>query len=154
MHRSKGVQKAMLIAWNFIKNKICHRFFDNNLQKLFRTKILKNSNEQILLIVVSMVDLWLEMEIVDKMILYLLVFLLYISPFELQKLNLFAEARPGSRRATKINLFARIVKVFKSTLLTIFVKSIIMSDWRALITPLVCSNAFNYLTLSWRRSLS
>ena len=151
MHRSKGVQKAMLIAWNFIKNKICHRFFDNNLQKLFRTKILKNSNE---LIVVSMVYLWLEMEIVDKMILYLLVFLLYISPFELQKLYLFAEARPGSRRATKINLFARIVKVFKSTLLTIFVKSIIMSDWRALITPLVCSNAFNYLTLSWRMSLS
>ena len=150
MHRSKGVQTAMLIAWNFIKNKICHRFFDNNLQKLFRTKILKNINEQILLTVVSMVDLWLEMEIVDKMILYLLIFLFYISPFELQELYLFAEARPGSRRATKINLFAIIVKVFKSTLLTIFVKSIIMSVG----TALACSNVFNYLTLSWRRFLS
>ena len=84
------------------------------------------------------------MEIVDKMILYLLIFLFYISPFELQELYLFAEARPGSRRATKINLFAIIVKVFKSTLLTIFVKSIIMSVG----TALACSNVFNYLTLS------
>ena len=62
----KGVQKNMLKAWNFTKNKICHRIFDNNLQKLFRTKI-KNSKGQILLIVVLMVSLWfkIQMEIVD-----------------------------------------------------------------------------------------
>ena len=58
-HPSKGVQKNMLKAWNFSKNKICHRCFDNNLQKLFRTKILKNSNGKILLIVALMVGLWL-----------------------------------------------------------------------------------------------
>ena len=37
-----------------------------------------------------------------------------------------AEACPGPREASKINLFVRIVNVFKLTLLTIFVKSIIM----------------------------
>ena len=41
---SKGAQKSMLKARNFTKNKICHRCFDNNLQKLFQTKSLKNSN--------------------------------------------------------------------------------------------------------------
>ena len=37
MHPSKGAQKNMLKAWNFTKNEICYRYFDNNLQKLFRT---------------------------------------------------------------------------------------------------------------------
>ena len=37
-----------------------------------------------------------------------------------------AEARPGPSQATKINLFARIVKVLKLMLPTIFVKSSIM----------------------------
>ena len=66
-HSSKGVQKNMLKAWNFTKKKICHRCFDNILQKPFETKPLKNSNGQILLIVILMVGLWLklQMEIVD-----------------------------------------------------------------------------------------
>ena len=67
MHPSKGVQKNILKAWNFAKNKICHRYFDNNFKKLFWTKILKISNRQILLKIVLMVGLVLkiEMEIVD-----------------------------------------------------------------------------------------
>ena len=36
-----------------------------------------------------------------------------------------AEVRRAPSQASKINLFARIVKVFKLTLLTIFVKSIV-----------------------------
>ena len=30
----KRVQKNMVKAWNFTENKICHRCFENNLQKL------------------------------------------------------------------------------------------------------------------------
>ena len=62
------------------------------------------------------------------MILFLLVFLLYLSPFELQELYPSAETRPGPRQAIKINLFAKMVKVFELTLLTIFVKSTTMTD--------------------------
>ena len=47
----------MLKAWNFTENKIYHKCFDNNLKKLFGTKILKNSNEQIILILALMVRL-------------------------------------------------------------------------------------------------
>ena len=58
-----------------MKNKIFHRCFDNNLQKLFRTKILKNSNKKILLIVVLMVRLRLKLQMdIVKMIPSLLVF--------------------------------------------------------------------------------
>ena len=66
-HSFKGVQKNMLKVWHFTKNKICRRCFDNILQKLFRTKIFKNSNGQILLIVVLLFGLWLnlQMERVD-----------------------------------------------------------------------------------------
>ena len=66
-HPSKGVQKNMLKALDFTKNKLCHRYFDNNLQKIFRTNILENGTGQMLLIVVLMVALWLklQMEIVD-----------------------------------------------------------------------------------------
>ena len=66
-HPSKSLQKNLLKAWNFTENKICHRCFDNNLQKPFRTKILKNSNRETLLIVALMVGLLLklQMEIVD-----------------------------------------------------------------------------------------
>ena len=51
----KAVQKNMLKAWDFTKNKFCHRCFDNNLQKIFRTNILENDTGQILLIVVLIV---------------------------------------------------------------------------------------------------
>ena len=63
----KGVQKNMLKTWDFAKNKLCHRCFDNNLQKTFQTNILEDGTRQTLLIVVLMVDLWLklQMEIVD-----------------------------------------------------------------------------------------
>ena len=57
MHPSKALQKNMLKAWYFTENKICHRCFDNNFQKLFRTKILKIKNGQIFLKVVLMVGL-------------------------------------------------------------------------------------------------
>ena len=40
-HPSKGAKKNMLKAWSFTKNKICHRWFDNN---------WKNSSGHILLI--------------------------------------------------------------------------------------------------------
>ena len=51
----------MLKLWDFTKNKLCHRYFDNNLQKIFRTSILENGTGQILLIVVLMVGLWLNL---------------------------------------------------------------------------------------------
>ena len=41
----KGVQKNMLKAYNFTKNKICHRCFDNNFHKRFQTKIHKDSKD-------------------------------------------------------------------------------------------------------------
>ena len=53
------------------------------------------------------------------------------------------EARPETSQASKINLFARIVRVFELTLLTIFVRNTIMDVLRARITPLTCSNASN-----------
>ena len=67
MNPSIGFQKNMVKAWDFIKNNLCHRYFDNNLQKIFRINILENGTGQILLIVVLMVGLWLklQMEIVD-----------------------------------------------------------------------------------------
>ena len=67
MYPCKGVQKNMCKAWDFIKIKLYHRHFDNNLQKIFRTNILENGSEQIILIVVLMIGLWLKhkMEIVD-----------------------------------------------------------------------------------------
>ena len=34
----------MLKAWDFTKNKLCHKYFDNNLQEIFQTNILENSN--------------------------------------------------------------------------------------------------------------
>ena len=58
----------MVKAWDFTKNKLCQRYFDNNLQKIFRTYIFENGTGQILLIVILMVGLWLrfQMEIVDE----------------------------------------------------------------------------------------
>ena len=55
-HPSKGIQ-----------NKLCHRYFDNNLQKFFQASIIENNAGQILLIVILRVGLWLklQMEIVD-----------------------------------------------------------------------------------------
>ena len=148
----------MLKAWNFNKRKIYDRWFDNNLQKYFRTKILKNSNGQILLIVVLMVSWWfkLQMEIIglnDPIFarlpsLHISICILRIVMYP------SAEARPVYSQQIKINLFARRVKIFKLMLLTIFVKSTMMGVWRALITPLPCSNACNYLALWWRKSFS
>ena len=54
MHPSKCVQKNILKTWDFTKNKLCHRYFDNNSQKIFRTNILENGIRQIILIVVLM----------------------------------------------------------------------------------------------------
>ena len=42
---------------DFTKNKLCHRCFDNNLQKNFEANILEDGTGQILLIVALMVDL-------------------------------------------------------------------------------------------------
>ena len=36
---SKGAQKNMLKAWNFTENEVHLICFDNNLEKIFRTKI-------------------------------------------------------------------------------------------------------------------
>ena len=57
----------MCKPWDFTKNKLCQRYFDTNLQKIFRANIPENGTRQILLIVVLMVGLWLklQMEIVD-----------------------------------------------------------------------------------------
>ena len=67
MHPSKGVQSNMLKAWDFTKNKLCYRVFENNLQKIFQTKTLENDTGQIAFIVVLLVGLWLkfQMERVD-----------------------------------------------------------------------------------------
>ena len=67
MYPSKGVQKNMLKAWEFTKNKLYHQKFVSNLQKIFQTNILETGTRQILLIAVLMVGLWLklQMEIVD-----------------------------------------------------------------------------------------
>ena len=56
----RGVPKNMLKVWDFTKNKLYHRYFDNYLQKMFRTNILKNGKGQISSIVVLMVGLWLK----------------------------------------------------------------------------------------------
>ena len=74
MHLSKGVQKNMLKAWDFIKNKLCHRYFDKKLKKIFCTNILENGTGQILLIVVLMISMWLKLQMeILKMIPSLLV---------------------------------------------------------------------------------
>ena len=43
---------------------LCHRCFDYNLQKNFRTNILENGTGQILLIVFLIVGLWLKFQMV------------------------------------------------------------------------------------------
>ena len=57
----------MVKARDFTKNKLYHRYFGNNLQKIFRANILENGTGQILLIIVLIVGLWLKLqvEIVD-----------------------------------------------------------------------------------------
>ena len=55
---SKGVQRNMLKAWDFTKNKFCHRFFDKNLQKFFQRNIVENGNGQIRFIVVMRCAIW------------------------------------------------------------------------------------------------
>ena len=63
MHPSKGVQQNMLKAWDFTKNRLCHRYFDNNLQKIFGAIVLQTDTGQIRLIVVLTVGLWLKLQI-------------------------------------------------------------------------------------------
>ena len=115
-HPSKGVQKNMLKAWYFSKNKLCHRCIDNNLQKNFRPNILENGTGQILLIVVLMVNLWLKLQmvIVDKM----------ISSLH----NFVWTLRAVIYRSTETPSLA-VFNVFKLTLLTIFVKTTVMDNW-------------------------
>ena len=52
----------MLKVWNFTKNKLCHRYFDDYLKKMFRTDILVNGTGKIFFIVVLMVGLWLKFQ--------------------------------------------------------------------------------------------
>ena len=65
---------------------------------------------------------------------------------------LSTEARPGPSQTIKIKLSARIVNVFKLTLLTTLVKSTIVDVWRVFITPLTCSNAGYKLNVSQSKS--
>ena len=51
----------MLKASEFTKNNNCRTSFDKNLQKIFRTNILGPGTEQVLLVVVLMIDLWLKL---------------------------------------------------------------------------------------------
>ena len=46
MYPSKGVQKKMLKAWNFTKNKFCHRSFDNSLQKFSEQIFLRTAPDR------------------------------------------------------------------------------------------------------------
>ena len=67
MHPATGVQKNMLKAWDFTKNKLGHRYFNKKSKKIFRTNNLENGTGQILLVVVLMISIWLklQMEIVN-----------------------------------------------------------------------------------------
>ena len=56
---SKVVDKNMLKAWNFTKNKLLRECFDINLRKIFRTTSLDNCTGQRFLIVALRVDLYL-----------------------------------------------------------------------------------------------
>ena len=47
----------VLKTWNFTRNKMYHKCFGNNLQKHLRTKILKDSNGQKILIVALRIGL-------------------------------------------------------------------------------------------------
>ena len=134
----------MVNAWDFTKYKLCHRYFDKNLQKIFRRNILENGSGQILLIVVLMVVVLIVVlvDLNDSIFtclpsLHIFVWILRAVMYQ------SAEAYPRPSKIYKINLFARIVNLFKLTLLTIFAKSNTMYVWRALITPLICSNACN-----------
>lgn len=49
--RPNGVQKNMIKPRNLTKNKVYHRYFDNNFQQVFETNMLDNGAGQILLIV-------------------------------------------------------------------------------------------------------
>ena len=53
MQPSKGAQKNMLKAYNFTKNKLRHRSFDNKLQKISQRNVFENRAGQIILIVIS-----------------------------------------------------------------------------------------------------
>ena len=73
-----SVQMNMLKAWDFTKNKLCHRYFDNNLQTFSEQIFLRMKSDKL------MVGSWLklQMEIVIKMSPSLLVFYLHIFLFE------------------------------------------------------------------------
>ena len=54
-------------TWDFTKNKLCHKYFDNNLKEILQTNIIENVTGQIFFIVALVVGLLLklQMEIVD-----------------------------------------------------------------------------------------
>ena len=116
----------MLKAWGFTKNRLCHRYFGNNLQKIFQAIILQNVTEQILLLVVLTSGLWLniQMEIADENdSIFTCLPSLHIVVWILRTVMCQSEeAHPRLSQASKINLSTRIVNVFKLTLLTIFAK--------------------------------
>ena len=133
MRLSEGVQKNMLKWWNFVKNKICHLYFDNYLRKLSQTKILKSSNGKIFLRVLLMFALWLKLKKEKLKWSYLN----STSIFTYLPLN-FKNYNVSIYRDTYWTQ-----SINEDLLLTILVKSIIMVVWRALITPLTCSNGCN-----------
>ena len=46
----------MLKVWDFTKKKLCRKYFDNNLQKIFQTNVRENGTGQII------VGLWLKLQ--------------------------------------------------------------------------------------------
>ena len=50
---------------HFTKSKLCDRYFDNNLWKIFRTNILDIGTGLVILIVILMVGLWLKSDSLD-----------------------------------------------------------------------------------------
>ena len=105
---SKGVQENILKAWNFTTYKLHHRYFDNNLQKNFRTNILESDtavtfdscfNCRILFISPKLENDSIFTYCQRNISAWLLKAVLY-SP---------AEAISGSSQPSQMELFARIV---------------------------------------------
>ena len=117
--------------------KRCHRCLDNNLHKIFQTNVPENTtfdsyfNGQLMLR--QLINLNFKWRVFIKM----------MSPLLAVRENFTvyppAEACSGTSQASIVDLFARIVNGFKSTLLTIFVKM------RVVTAPLPCSNLGNSL---------
>ena len=87
MYPAIGVQENMLKAFNFTKDKLRRRCFDNKLGKIFRTNVLENVTGQIILIVngrvmfINLTNLNFKWRELIKMMLFLLA-VRKIPPFE------------------------------------------------------------------------